>query len=83
MTPTPNMGEWETGLGLVLAILFAEFRLRPADTQHARPTGFPPDGRFTDVPLSRDPAQIGWPPGVTPSAVHLDVSLRALPPLTP
>jgi hypothetical protein len=79
------MGEWETGLGLVLAILFAAFRPRPADTQLARPTGFPPAGRFTDVPDRRDPAQTGWPPGVPSSTttVRPDGSLRALFPLTP
>jgi len=43
------MGEWETGLGLVLAILFAACRLRPVAflmvafrTRNGKPARMPP-----------------------------------------
>ena len=60
------MGEWYTGLGWLVAVLFAAVRPRPADTQHARPPGPAPADRFTDGPPPRPPVRTGWPPGGPP-----------------
>jgi hypothetical protein len=78
--PLPIMSEWDTGLGWLLAILVAAFHRRPADTQHARPTGPPPDDRFTDEAPTRLPVRPGWPPGI-PSPARAVRSRGCCPPI--